>query len=181
MFKELPWMAEIKRYNGLSEIVGVKHNSTVLKWLEDMPKFPPAAKAWWKDDEVPWCGLAVGHALGVAGRYVIKDWYRAGAWADGTVMTRLDKPAYGAIAVKKRKGGNHVFFIGGRNAKGQIMGWGGNQGNKVSCIPFNLSDIDSIWWPSKIQNGNAVKSQPSADRYLLPVVTATGAFGASES
>ena len=42
------------------------------------------------------------------------------------------------------------FFVGGKNAKGQIMGWGGNQGNAVSIVPFNGADIDGYYWPSKL-------------------------------
>ena len=180
--QELEWIKEAKKHLGLKEIVGTKaQNPTIVQWLKDMGTFPGAAKSGYFEDETPWCGLFVGHCLGVAERFVIKDWYRAGAWADSSVMTKLDKPAYGAIAVKKRKGGNHVFFIVGKNAKGQIMGWGGNQGNQVSCIPFNAADIDSIWWPSKVVGGKAVKSSPSPERYVLPIVSSTGKFGASEA
>lgn len=179
--KELPWIAELKRHLGLSEVVGSRHNPTILQWHSDMKQYSDAQPSWFKDDETPWCGLAVGHALGTVGRYVIKDWFRAGAWDDDSKMTRLKKPAYGAIAVKKRVGGNHVFFIVGKNAKGQIMGLGGNQGNKISIIPFNLSDIHAIMWPSLWSNGQCVKSEPAPERYNLPVVDATGKFGGSEA
>ena len=74
-----------------------------------------------------------------------------------------------------------MFFVGGKNAKGQIMGWGGNQGNAVSVVPFNAADIDGYYWPSKLVDGKPVKSSPSEERYNLPIVTGTAAAGVSEA
>lgn len=178
---ELPWMAEAKKHIGLKEIVGSKaHNPTIVQWLKEMGSFPNAAKSWYFEDETPWCGLFVGYCLGKSGRAVIKDWYRAKAWGEAG-LTKLSKPAYGCIAVKFRKGGGHVFFVVGKNAKGQIMGWGGNQGNTVSIVPFNPADIDGYYWPSKLVDGKPVPSSPSPERYVLSSVTATAAHGASEA
>lgn len=177
---ELPWMAEARKHLGLKEIVGAKHNPIIQSWLKEMGGFPNAAKAWYADDETPWCGLFVGYCLGKSGRAVIKDWYRAKAWGEAGLI-KLSKPAYGCIAVKTRKGGGHVFFVGGKNAKGQIMGWGGNQGNAVSIVPFNAADIDGYYWPSKLVDGKPVKSYPSEERYNLPIVTGTAAAGVSEA
>lgn len=182
MLKELPWIAEAKKHLGLREIVGAKHNPVILKWLADMGGFPKANKAFWKDDETPWCGLFVGHCLGVAGRVVIPDWYRAKAWADSRYLTKLDKPAYGCIAVKSRKGGGHVFFVVGKDKQGRLLGLGGNQGNAVSIVPFNPADIDSYWWSSIMQkDGVPLRSLPAPERYNLPLVSATGKIGASEA
>ena len=178
---ELPWMAEAKKHIGLKEIVGAKHNPKIVEWLKEMGNFPGAAKSWYFEDETPWCGLFVGYCLGKSGRAVIKDWYRAKAWAEAG-LTKLDKPAYGCIAVKSRKGGGHVFFVVGKDKQGRILGLGGNQGNAVSIVPFNLADIDGYYWPSNVGGaGQAVKSQPAPERYDLPVTTATAAAGASEA
>ena len=180
--QELPWIGELRNHIGLRETVGNRHNPTIQQWLREMGGFPSARKSWWADDETPWCGLAVGHALGVSGRYVIPDWYRARSWADDAAMTRLDRPAYGAICIKARKGGGHVFFCVGQDKAGRILALGGNQGNAVSIVPFNAADIDGIYWPSKVASGGAaVKSVPHESRYNLPIGVATGAPGASES
>ena len=177
---ELPWMAEAKKHIGLKEIVGAKHNPKIVEWLKDMGNFPGAAKSWYFEDETPWCGLFVGYCLGKSGRAVIKDWYRAKAWAEAG-LTKLDKPAYGCIAVKSRKGGGHVFFVVGKDKQGRILGLGGNQGNAVSIVPFNAADIDGCYWPSKLVGGKPVPSMPSPERYNLPVTTATAAAGVSEA
>ena len=177
---ELPWIAELRKHLGLAEIVGAKHNLVLQSWLKDMGKYSKENKAWYSDDETPWCGLAVGHALGVAGRFVVPDWYRAGAWADERYLTRLSKPAYGCLAVKKRTGGNHVMFIVGKDRQGRLMGLAGNQGNRVSIIPFNAAEL-SFWWPSYWRDKQCVKSEPAAVRYELPIVDATGKQGESEA
>lgn len=44
----LPWIIEAKKHIGLKEIPGPKHNATILSWLSQL-------KAWWKEDETPWC------------------------------------------------------------------------------------------------------------------------------
>lgn len=179
--KPLPWVAELQKHIGLTEIVGKQHNPVLLQWLKDMGSYSKESKAWWADDETPWCGLAVGHALGVSGRFVVPNWFRAKAWADSAYMSNLDKPAYGCIATKTRKGGGHVMIIVGKDKQGRYMGLGGNQGNRVSIIPFNPSDIDGFWWPSKWQYGKCIKSLPEPERYNLPIVSATGRIGESEA
>ena len=179
--QELEWIKEARKHIGLKEVVGTKaHNPTIVQWLKEMGTFPGAAKSWYFEDETPWCGLFVGHCLGKSGRAVIKYWYRAKAWGEAG-LTKLSKPAYGCIAVKSRKGGGHVFFVVGKNAKGQILGLGGNQGNTVSIVPFSPADIDGYYWPSRLVDGKPVPSSPSPERYNLTNAVATASQGVSEA
>ncbi len=177
---ELTWLQIARKYLGTHEKVNGKSNPVLLAMLQEMGNFNQEQKAWWKETDTPWCGLFVGHCLGKAGRAVIKDWYRAKAWASAG-LTKLAKPAYGCIAVKSRQGGGHVFFVVGKNAKGQILGLGGNQGNTVSIVPFNPADIDGYYWPSKLIDGKPVPSVPTEERYQLPIVSATAKQGVSEA
>ena len=64
--KELPWIAEARKYIGLAEVPGKNHNPMILNWLHGL-------KAWWKDDETPWCGVFVAHCLRIGGRDIPKD------------------------------------------------------------------------------------------------------------
>lgn len=178
--KELPWIAEARKHIGLKEIPGAKHNPVIQAWLKEMGSFTGAAKSWYSDDETPWCGLFVGYCLGKAGRAVIKDWYRAKAWA-AAGLTKLPAPAYGSIGFKSRQGGGHVFFVVGKDAKGRILGLGGNQGNTISIVPFNPADIDGYFWPSNLVGLTPVPSFPTPERYRLTAAAATGAQGASEA
>ena len=87
---ELAWVAEARKHIGLKEIPGKQHNPVIVNWLKSL-------KAWWVDDETPWCGTFVAHCCRTAGRDLPQHWYRAKAWADAG--RRLDKPAYGCLAV----------------------------------------------------------------------------------
>ena len=169
---ELPWMAEARKHIGLTEIPGkTSHNKTLLQWLKDMGRYSSESRAWWLDDETPWCGLFVGHVLGVSGRFVVRNWFRARAWEDRAAMSRLDKPAYGCIVTFTRTGGGHVGFVVGKDAAGNLLVLGGNQGNRVSIAAFAPSRVTGYWWPSRWNASlkQAVKSFPSPERYQLPV------------
>lgn len=162
--KELPWIAEARKHIGLAEIPGKRHNGVISGWLR-------ALKAWWDDDETPWCGTFVAHCCRAAGRDLPQHWYRAKAWADAG--TRLPRPAYGCIAVFERAGGGHVGFVVGQDGAGNLLVLGGNQGNKVSIAAFERSRAIAYVWPSE----NGEKRVPAIGRYTLP----TGRAAASRS
>lgn len=126
--KEPIWITEARKHVGLAEIPGPKHNLTILNWLKNL-------KAWWTDDETPWCGTFVAHCLKSTGFEIPKLWMRAKAWADWGVA--VSKPTLGCIVVFDRQGGGHVGFVVGVDEKGRLMVLGGNQGNKVSIAPFD--------------------------------------------
>ena len=165
---ELPWIAEGRQYVGMAEIPGKQHNPTIQNWLRTL-------KAWWADDETPWCGTFVAHCCRTANRDIPKDWFRALAWADAG--ERLTAPAYGCIAVFSRTGGGHVGFVVGRDRSGNLMILGGNQGNKVSIAKFSKDRVVAYVWPSV----NGAKNQPAKDRYQLPVLVSNGAFSNNEA
>ena len=123
--KELSWISEARKYIGLREIKGVKHNPKILEWLDDMGKYgteskakqskakqskAKQSKAWWREDETPWCGLFVGHCLGETGRCVVKNWFRAREWDNAQLMTRLNKPAYSCIVTFTRQNGGMLVL-----------------------------------------------------------------------
>lgn len=170
--KELPWVAEGRKYLGLAEIPGkATHNKTLLQWLKDMGRYSTESRAWWADDETPWCGLFVGRLLGGSGRFVVKNWFRASAWNDPTTMIRLHKPAYGCIVTFTRAGGGHVGFVVGKDKAGNLLVLGGNQGNRVSIAAFAPARVTGYWWPSEwdAAKKKAVPRSPLAVRYDLPL------------
>lgn len=151
------WLDAAFRFRGLKEIPGKQNNPKITNMLIKL-------KAWWRDDETPWCGTFVAYCLDLGGQPVPQHWYRAKAYADyGTQVPRNAREIpFGSIAVKSRVGGGHVFFPVARSADGLIIyGLGGNQRNMVNITPFRLSEIDAIRWPPS-----------SAFQHLLPVVTA---------
>lgn len=177
---ELEWVKKTLEYVGLREIKGSRHDPVIIRMLEDMGRFSGEAKAWWRDDETPWCGLFVGWIMGQSGRYVVKEWYRAKEWAS-PLLTKLQGPAYGCIAVLDRAGGGHVGFVVGKDARGNIMLIGGNQNDSVSIAAFAPSRITGYYWPSRWLDGSPVKSTPADTRFDLPVLHSDGSVSSNES
>jgi len=155
------WLTVAFASLGLKEIPGKNNNPTIIKWLKTL-------KAWWSEDETPWCGTFVAHCLKEAGVPIITHWYRAKAWAEyGQAVSKdINTIPFGAIGVKSRVGGGHVFFIVAKSADGRtVFACGGNQGNMVNIVPMALADIDSIRWPgvgSKIPLPVATKQEIGA-------------------
>ena len=171
--KELSWINVARQFIGMREVKGVKHNPAIAQMLDEMGQFSNETKAWWRDDETPWCGLFVGYVMGKAGRYVVKEWYRAKEWAS-PLLTKIDTPAYGAIAVLSRHGGGHVGFVVGTDAQGNVMLMGGNQGDMVQISPFKPDRIDGYYWPSRWIDGAPARAYPADKRYDLPLLSSDG-------
>ena len=172
---DLAWIIEAKKHVGLREVKGIKHSPTIAAWLNELG-------AWWTDDETAWCGVFIAICLKRAGlkrglvnsrakTYVKGDkagsgfypynWYGAGEYRiEGG--RKLDKPCYGCVAVKSRKGGNHVAFVLARLPDGRLACIGGNQSNQVSIAAYKESDFDSFMWYGKT-------ASPAPHRYDLPV------------
>lgn len=163
---DLAWIVEAKKFVGLKENTSrTAHNSTILNWLVSL-------NAWWKEDETPWCGVFVAHCLKVAGVAYPKQWYRALAYLDGG--TKLDKPAYGCIAIKTRKGGGHVCFVVGITPQGKLVCLGGNQNNMVSYATYDVNEFEQFRWYGRTKN-------PAEHRYDLPIITSVSATKVSEA
>lgn len=135
---DTPWLAIASRYVGLAEIPGRDHAPTITRWLTNL-------KAWWRDDETPWCGTFVAHCLKESGCAIPKHWYRAKAYLD---CGEPCGPVIGAVVIYERAGGGHVGFVVGIDQSGRIMTLGGNQGNRVSIAPFDSTRVLGYRWPT---------------------------------
>ncbi len=133
------WMRTAKSFDGLREVVGPKHNTTILSWLAKLG-------AWWRNDETPWCGVFVAHCMEEAGLPYPKMYMRAKAWSDYGSLLRRDRLAPGAILVFDRTGGGHVGFYVGEDA-GHYYVLGGNQGNAVNVMKLGKSRLVASRWP----------------------------------
>lgn len=154
------WIVEGLSHRGLREIPGKAHNPTIINWLIK-------AKAWWKEDETPWCGTFVQHCLDYCAIPYPKHWYRAKAYEDYGTACDKDAIPFGAICVKSRKGGGHVFFAVAQSRDGSIIyGLGGNQSNSVNIVAFNRSEIDAVRWP--------ITKQP---RLAMPIISSIAQVG----
>ena len=162
---ELAWIAEARKHLGLREIKGQKHNLTIIAWLQKL-------KAWWREDETPWCSVYIAHCLQTANVGIPKHWYRALDYLN--YGQKLSKPAYGCVAVKTRKGGGHVAFVVGQLADGRLVCLGGNQNDMVSYALYNESDFQAFMW-------YGITSRPADHRYDLPVLDNVRATAVTEA
>ena len=174
---ELDWLAYGYKFAWLKEVAGTKTNSTIREWLKEL-------NAWWTDDETPWCGVFIAICLKKSGfvqsktldakpgQYP-KNWMRALSYmTEGG--SKLDKPCYGCVGVKTRKGGGHVTFIVGKTPNGKLVGFGGNQSNSVNFALYNESDFEAFMWYGRT-------TKPADFRYNLPVIKNVTASKVSES
>lgn len=135
----IPWIDAARSKIGEKEVPGPKHNNWIAAgWAK-------LGAGWFNDDETPWCGFFVAWALKEAGLPYPKEFPRAASFRTyGTACA----PQLGAIGVKARKGGNHVFFIVGETPdKRYFKALGGNQSNAVNIMDIAKSDVDAIRWP----------------------------------
>lgn len=129
--REPKYLTIARQHIGLKELTGKNDHPIIESWWD---KF----KAKWLYKQA-WCGLFVAHCLKEAGHDIPKHWYRAKAYLDYGV--KIDSPCVGCIVVFERVGGGHVGFIIGKDYAGRLLVLGGNQNNKVSIAPFNMSRV----------------------------------------
>ena len=137
-----PWITVARSLIGQREIVGPQHNS----WIAN--GWGALGARWFNDDETPWCGFFVAHCLQKAGLpYPGRgEFARALRWA--TWGTPCPRATLGAIGVKSRQGGGHVFFIVGETPdRTHYKALGGNQKNMVSIVDIPKSVVTAIRWP----------------------------------
>lgn len=139
MTSDPSWLKVARKNFGVAEVPGPKHSGVISAWLKKL-------SAWWTDDETPWCGTFVAHCLQEAGLPVIKNWYRAKAWAEYGSRLQTTKLAPGAILVFSRAGGGHVgFYVGEDDMCYHVLG--GNQGNKVCVTRILKIRCIATRWP----------------------------------
>ena len=156
------WLRIARGYLGQREIAGRKHNPLILRWWQRI-------RAPFTDDETPWCAGFVGGVLEECG---IKSSRSAAARSYARWGVRLAKPVVGCIVVLERGPRHgHVFFLLGRDARGNLVGIGGNQGNKVSIASFDPKRVIATVWPK------AVPVPPP----ILPVLAVNGALSSTEA
>jgi uncharacterized protein (TIGR02594 family) len=144
--KDPDWIKIAKGYIGIREMPGVATAPVIQKWLLGL-------KAWWKDDETPWCGVFVAQCFRESGMPVPKNWFRALGWLDWGVP--INQPMYGCVVIYSRKGGGHVGFAVGVDDRGRILTLGGNQGDRVSVAPIEASRAVGFRWPAAVPMGTA--------------------------
>lgn len=135
------WILIAEHEIGVDEEPGHKQDARILE-------YHAATTLHAKEDEVPWCSSFINWVFMQLG------WFRtmsaaAISWTKWGI--KLDGYRYGCVCVKKRKGGNHVFFGVGERL-GFVLGLGGNQGNKVGLSWYPKSEIIGYFWPKEAKD-----------------------------
>jgi uncharacterized protein (TIGR02594 family) len=131
------WIVIAEAEKGTDEIVGSQHNPRVVEYHSTTGK--------WDNDEVAWCSSFVNWVMIKAGHKPTGS-AQAISWAKWG--KKLDRPAYGAIAVFSYGGGKgHVGFVIGKKGD-KLLILGGNQSNTVKVSSFGTSQIIAYVVPS---------------------------------
>lgn len=140
---DLPWMVEAKTYLGTKEIPGSKSNSKIIGWAK---AFGGWIASFYKNDDIPWCGLFVGWVMKNSGYNVdIKNPLGALQWLN---YGRKTTPRYGAIMCFRRSGGGHVgFYVSEDSTYYHILG--GNQSNTVNVTKIDKNRFAGARWPNE--------------------------------
>lgn len=140
-----PWIRVGRSLIGVKEIPGPQNNTWIASgWAR-------LGATWLNTDESPWCGFYVAHCLDAVSLSYPKggQFARALAWRSYGVACSA---RLGAIGVKERKGGGHVFFIVGITPDGlYYKALQGNADNMVQIGDIKVSDVVAIRWPTGIE------------------------------
>lgn len=133
------WLLGARQHLGLREIPGPRHAPVIGQWLHQL-------RAWWVDDETPWCGTFVAAMLEQSGIALPRHWYRAREWLNWG--TDCQRPFVGSVVVLSRGPAmGHVGFVVGWYGS-QLAVLGGNQGNAVTIAGFAPDRILGYRWPA---------------------------------
>ena len=142
MFTEPAWLTTARRLIGTQEVAGKSSNPVILGWAAAMK---PWVKEFYKDDDIPWCGLYVGYCLQVNKIEPPKDVLSARAYASWGEACEPCIP--GTILVFSRNGGGHVgFYIAEDEHHYHVLG--GNQSNSVNVARIAKSRCIGRRWPT---------------------------------
>lgn len=143
---EPSWLVEARKYIGLREIKGLKHEPLIVRMWQAIKQ------GGVKDDETPWCAAFVGAMLENVGIVSTRSgWAKSYLnWGIG-----LEEPIVGCVVVYSRDGGGgHVGFVVGKDVNGNLLVCGGNQGDMVSIKAFPMTRKPlGYFWPQSVPMG----------------------------
>jgi uncharacterized protein (TIGR02594 family) len=142
---QLVWFKEATRLLGTKEKPGAGSNPDIIDWAQEIG-------IAYDSDDIPWCGLFVGHCISstLDRESIPTQFLGARAWDRFGIKT---EPTPGAVMVFWRKspqsGLGHVgFYAGEDNAAYRILG--GNQSDSVSLAWVRKDRLVAARWPATV-------------------------------
>lgn len=138
-----PWIRIALEEYGQAEQAGSGDNARIVEYHQ-------AVDGAATPDAVPWCSSFANWVIGRAGMKGTSS-RMARSWLSWRAST---EPRFGAVVVLRRgsdPSAGHVGFLVASNlARGLIYVLGGNQSDKVTISPFNVSDVLGYRWPGGV-------------------------------
>lgn len=137
------WLQVAESYKGLKEIPGSGNNPTILDWADDLDISYPG-------DDIPWCGLFVGHCVAsvVPEEPLPDNILGARKWSN---YGKQCDPVIGSILVFWRGSPSgwqgHVGFYYAEDSTAYHV-LGGNQSNGVNVARISKDRLLTARWPS---------------------------------
>ena len=137
-----------------TEIVGKRHNATILKWATDL-----GLGRIYTQDETAWCGLFFAHVMKEAGRRVDLntkdpfDYLRAARYVNMNGAAIIDRKdaAFGDVLIFVRPGGGHIgFYVSESENFYSVLG--GNQSNSVTLTNIHKNRLTHCLRPTYISH-----------------------------
>lgn len=145
-----PWLSVLRAITGTKEVLGKGDSPVILDMVRVIVEAYPELRGtvgWYNHDSIPWCGLGMGYGLVRAGKKPPKLLLgAANFYEDWPESDHLREPCLGAIGVKSRAGGHHVFAYEGESAT-HYWARGCNQSDavNVSKIAKDSSILGFVW------------------------------------
>lgn len=137
---EPAWLREARKYLGLRELSGARHEKEILKFFTD------AGHPEIRNDETAWCAAFINAVLKRTG---YKGTQRLDARSFQNFGQKLSEPRIGCIVVFKRGNsswqGHVAFYLGETPTHIRVLG--GNQNNSVSIANYPKKDLLAYRWP----------------------------------
>jgi uncharacterized protein (TIGR02594 family) len=151
--QEPDWITVARALIGVHEGVGPAINPQIIDWAKQEGGW---VERFYTDDEIPWCGLFVGHCLQVGGHSGPKNPLAALGWSEWGQPVPPDGLSVGTVVVFKRSGGGHVGFYVGEEPDGSALHvLGGNQSDQVSITRIPRMRLFASRWPEGVsQDGS---------------------------
>lgn len=135
------WFETAKSLLGTKEVAGDGNNPRILAWAQVVGGW---TGKFYKEDEIPWCGLFVAYCMKKANIPVHDGVLSALSWASWG--TPLSRGVPGAVMVFVRPGGGHVGFYVSEDADSYHI-LGGNQSNAVTITRVAKHRFKAARWP----------------------------------